>query len=81
MSAAIVLPAGFDAALKPTWRMQRHWLGVFHSASANRRAERLVLRFMDRAWPEQRIEALLARLMERDSAPRCARQRNRGVHS
>lgn len=81
MNAPFVLPAGFDPALKPTWRLLRNQVGAFCSAAANRRAERLVLRFMDRGWPEARLEQLLARVIERDDAPRCQRGRRRDVHA
>lgn len=81
MSPALSLPAGFDPALKPTWRLLRNQVAVFCSCAANRRAERLVMRFMHRDWPEYRIEALLERLVARESAPRTERQRYRGMHS
>lgn len=64
------------AALKPTWRLLWQQLRTFHGYAANRRAEQLVLRFMDRAWKTAQIEALLQRLIDRDSSPRDARQRH-----
>lgn len=68
--------AGFDPALKPTWRLLRHHLGVFHGPVANRRAERLLLRFLERGWPDRSIEQLLGRLVERDAEQRPERARH-----
>lgn len=65
--------------LKPTWRGLWHQVRIFHSQDANRRAEQLVLRAMARDWSAARLESLLARLLERDQAPRDERHRHQGV--
>ncbi|MCR6661866.1 MAG: hypothetical protein NVV60_01630 [Luteimonas sp.] len=69
------MPAGFDPRLKPTWRVLRNQLRVFNGPEANHRAERLVLRFMDREWPADRLEALLTQLIARGESPRSERRR------
>lgn len=75
-TASIYAEPAFDARLKPTWRMLWHQLRTFHSHDANLRAELLVMRAMSRRWPARRIEGLLQRLIDRDHAPREARQRH-----
>lgn len=69
----------FDARLEPTWRMLWHQLRVFHGPRANLRAEKLVLRGMDRRWPATRLETLFERLIARDGAPRAERHRQQGA--
>lgn len=76
MNTAAIYDAAFYSALKPTWRLLWNQLRALHGQTANRRAEKLVLRFMARDWPAARIEALLARLIERDHTTRGERHRH-----
>ena len=64
------------SGLRPTWRMQWQQLRVHHDAETNRRAERLVMRGMDRHWKPARLEHLLGRLMKRAAGPRALRNRH-----
>ncbi len=65
-----------DPRLKPTWRMLWNQIRTFHGDEANRLAELLVMRGMDRGWSPRQLETLLTRLVERDSSQRPERQRH-----
>lgn len=67
------------AGLKPTWRLLWVQIRAFHGHRANVRAERLVMRAMDRNWASSRLETVFHQLLARDTEERAERQRHQGV--
>lgn len=74
-TAPVYGEAGFDARLSPTWRLLWTRIRAFNGPRANLRAERLVMRAVDRGWPADRLERYLARVIERERGPRAERER------